>query len=244
MKRLLDIIFSLVGIIIFSPIIFIFGILIWLQDFGNPFYISKRVGKNFKEFNLIKLRSMVLNADKSGVDSTSSNDQRITKIGNIVRKYKLDELMQLFNVLFGNMTLVGPRPNVKSEVDMYTKKEKNLLQVKPGITDFASIVFSDEGNILKNKKDPDITYNQLIRPGKGKLGVFYITNRTIFIDLQIIFLTIFSLISRKKSLNHLVKLLKKINAPLDLINIASRKEKLVPTPPLGSNQIVKKRLKS
>ena len=176
MKRLLDVIFSLAGIIIFSPIIFIFGILIWLQDFGNPFYISKRVGKNFKEFNLIKLRSMVLNADKSGVDSTSSNDKRITKIGNIVRKYKLDELMQLFNVLFGNMTLVGPRPNVKSEVDMYTKKEKTLLQVKPGITDFASIVFSDEGNILKNKKDPDITYNQLIRPGKGKLGIFYIRN--------------------------------------------------------------------
>ena len=131
MKRLLDVIFSLVGIIIFSPIIFIFGILIWLQDFGNPFYISKRVGKNFKEFNLIKLRSMVLNADKSGIDSTSNNDKRITKIGNIVRKYKLDELMQLLNVLLGNMTLVGPRPNVKSEVGLYTKEEQNLLKLSP-----------------------------------------------------------------------------------------------------------------
>ena len=176
---------------------------------------------------------MILNADKSGIDSTSSDDIRITKIGNIVRKYKLDELMQLMNVFLGNMTLVGPRPNVKSEVDLYTKEEQNLLKVKPGITDFASIVFSDEGEILKNKNNPDIAYNQLIRPGKGKLGVFYIRNRTLIIDIQIIFLTILSIFSRKKSLILLVKLLKKINAPIDLINIAGRKQKLVPTPPLG-----------
>ena len=109
------------------------------------------------------------------------------------------------------MTLVGPRPNVKSEVDMYIKK-KNLLKVKPGITDFASIVFSDEGEILKNKNNPDIAYNQLIRPGKGKLGVFYIRNRTLIIDIQIIFLTILSIFSRKKSLILLVRLLEKINA--------------------------------
>ena len=209
--------------------------------FWNPFYISKRVGKNFEEFDLIKLRSMILNADKSGIDSTSNDDIRITKIGNIVRKYKLDELMQLLNVFLGNMTLVGPRPNVKSEVDLYTKEEQNLLKVKPGITDFASIVFSDEGEILKNKKNPDIAYNQLIRPGKGKLGIFYIRNRTLIIDIQIIFLTILSVFSRKKSLILLVRLLEKINAPIDLINIAGRKKKLVPTPPLGSNKIVKKR---
>ena len=241
MKRLLDIIFSLIGILIFFPLIIIFCFLIWLQDFGNPFYISKRVGKNFEEFDLIKLRSMILNADKSGIDSTSNDDTRITKIGNIVRKYKLDELMQLLNVFVGNMTLVGPRPNVKSEVDLYTKEEQNLLKVKPGITDFASIVFSDEGEILKNKNNPDIAYNQLIRPGKGKLGIFYIRNRTLILDIQIIFLTILSIFSRKKSLIFLVRLLEKINAPIDLINIAGRKKKLVPTPPLGSNKIVKKR---
>ena len=241
MKRLLDIIFSLIGILIFSPLIIIFCFLFLLQDFGNPFYISKRVGKNFEEFDLIKLRSMILNADKSGIDSTSNDDTRITKIGNIVRKYKLDELMQLLNVFVGNMTLVGPRPNVKSEVDLYTKEEQNLLKVKPGITDFASIVFSDEGEILKNKNNPDIAYNQLIRPGKGKLGIFYIKNRTLILDIQIIFLTILSIFSRKKSLIFLVRLLEKINAPIDLINIAGRKKKLVPTPPLGSNKIVKKR---
>ena len=241
MKRLSDISFSLIGIIIFLPVIFIFCLLIWLQDFGNPLYVSKRIGKNFKEFNLIKLRSMVLNADKSGVESTSNNDKRITKIGSIVRNYKLDELMQLCNVLLGNMSLVGPRPNVKSEINLYTTKEKHLLSVKPGITDFASIVFSDEGDILKDKKDPDLVYNQLIRPGKGKLGIFYINNRTFFIDILIILLTVLSIFSRKISLNFLTKLLTKMNAPKDLISLASREENLVPMPPVGSNKIVLKR---
>ena len=241
MKRLFDIIFSFIGICIFFPLIFVFCILIWLQDFGNPFYISKRVGKNFEEFDLIKLRSMVLNADKSGIDSTSNNDKRITKIGNIVRKYKLDELMQLLNVFLGNMTLVGPRPNVKSEVDLYTKEEQNLLKVKPGITDFASIVFSDEGDILKNKKNPDLAYNQLIRPGKGKLGIFYISNMTFLLDIQLIFLTILSLFSRNLSLRLLVKILEHKNASKDLLEIASRKVELKPTPPLGAKYIVKQR---
>ena len=242
MKRLFDIIFSSIGIIIFLPIIFIFCVLIWLQDFGNPFYISKRIGKNFKEFDLIKLRSMVLNADKSGVDSTSSNDQRITKIGNIARKYKLDELIQLCNVLLGNMSLVGPRPNVKTETNLYTNEEKHLLSVKPGITDFSSIVFSDEGDILKDKQDPDLAYNQLIRPGKGKLGIFYINNKTFLIDIFIILLTVLSIFSRKKSLNLLKKLLEKMNAPKDLVKLASREEELVPKPPIGSNRIVWNRL--
>ena len=121
---------------------------------------------------MIKLRSMIVNAEKSKVDSTSSNDPRITKIGKIIRKLKLDELSQLFNVFIGEMSLVGPRPNVKRETDLYTKVEKNLLSVKPGITDFASIIFSDESEILKNVDDPDISYNQLIRPWKSRLGLF------------------------------------------------------------------------
>lgn len=242
MKRVSDISLSLIGIIIFLPVIFIFSLLIWLQDFGNPLYVSKRIGKNFKEFNLIKLRSMILNADKSGVESTSNNDQRITRIGSLVRKYKLDELMQLYNVLLGDMSLVGPRPNVKTETNLYTKEEKKLLNVMPGITDFASIVFSDEGNILKDKADPDLAYNQLIRPGKGKLGIFYINNRTFFIDILIILLTVLAIFSRKTSLNLLTKLLVKMNSPKDLVDLACRKKKLVPMPPLGSNKIVLKRL--
>ena len=128
---------------------------------------------------MIKLRSMIVNAEKSKVDSTSSNDPRITKIGKIIRKLKLDELSQLFNVFIGEMSLVGPRPNVKRETDLYTEVEKNLLRVKPGITDFASIIFSDESEILKNVDDPNISYNQLIRPWKSRLGLFYIKKQSI-----------------------------------------------------------------
>ena len=145
--------------------------LVYRQDKESPFYMAPRVGRNNTIFKMAKLRSMVSNADKSGVDSTSANDSRITPIGHKIRKYKLDELTQLWNVFIGDMSLVGPRPNVQRDVDLYTKDEKNLLNVRPGITDFSSIVFSDEGDILKDKKDPDLSYNQLIRPWKSRLGL-------------------------------------------------------------------------
>ncbi|VVM17401.1 hypothetical protein BSPWISOXPB_2715 [uncultured Gammaproteobacteria bacterium] len=119
----------------------------WKQDKKSPFYMAPRVGRNNIIFKMVKLRSMVSNADSSGVDSTSANDSRITPIGHKIRKYKLDEITQLWNVLIGDMSLVGPRPNVKNETDLYTSVEEKLLLVKPGITDFSSIVFSDEGDI-------------------------------------------------------------------------------------------------
>ena len=149
---------------------------------------------------MVKLRSMVINADKSGVDSTGSNDRRITRVGHFIRRYKLDEVTQLWNVLKGDMSLVGPRPNVKRETDLYTKQERRLVEVRPGITDFASIVFSDEGDILKDQTDPDIAYNQLIRPGKSLLGLFYIEHGTLWIDLQLIFLTAVVIASRRRAL--------------------------------------------
>ena len=172
MKRIFDLVFSSIGLFIFSPIILFACLGIYYQDKHSPFYIAKRTGKNGKSFNMIKLRSMIINAEKNKVDSTSANDPRITKIGKVIRKLKLDEISQLFNVLVGEMSLVGPRPNVKRETDLYTKVEKNLLKVQPGITDFASIIFSDESDILKNVDDPDISYNQLIRPWKSRLGLF------------------------------------------------------------------------
>ena len=144
-KRIFYIVTALAGLIFLSPALILIILAIWLQDFKSPFYISERVGKNEKTFRIIKLRSMIVGADKKGVDSTSANDSRITTVGKIVRKYKLDELSQLFNVIKGDMSLVGPRPNVKRETDIYTVEEKKLLAVKPGITDFASIVFADEG---------------------------------------------------------------------------------------------------
>ena len=173
-KRVFDFTAAFSGLLIFSPFLTVVIITIWLQDFKSPFYISDRVGKNEKVFSIVKLRSMVVDADKTGVDSTASNDARITVVGHVIRKYKLDELSQLWNVLKGDMSLVGPRPNVQRETNLYTQKEKELLQVKPGITDFASIVFADEGQILSDKENPDLAYNQLIRPGKSELGLFYI----------------------------------------------------------------------
>src|SRR5205085_5451329 len=172
MKRLFDIICAAAGLVLTSPILLPVMFLIWRQDGFSPFYIAARVGRRESLFHMVKLRSMVKNADKSGVDSTSMDDRRITRVGQFVRKYKLDELTQLWNVLRGEMSLVGPRPNVKRETDLYTREEKRLLTVRPGITDFASIVFSDEGEILAGQPDPDIAYNQLIRPGKSRLGIF------------------------------------------------------------------------
>ena len=130
---------------------------------------------------MIKIRSMKVNADLSGVDSTANDDSRITLVGKIIRKFKIDELAQLINVFLGQMSFVGPRPNVERETSLYTTEEKKLLNLKPGITDISSIVFSDEGDILEGRDDPDITYNQLIRPGKSKLGIFYIENSNIFL---------------------------------------------------------------
>ena len=181
---------------------------------------------------------MVINADKKGIDSTSLNDERITRIGHFIRSYKLDELSQLWNVFKGDMSLVGPRPNVKRETDLYTSTERELLSVTPGITDFASIVFADEGEILSGLKDPDISYNQLIRPGKSELGLFYISHQSFLLDIFILILTIITIFSRAMSLSLLTYTLKKLGAKTELIELAGRKKPLVPMPPPGASKIV------
>lgn len=241
MKRVFDFLLAFIGLIIASPILIPVIFLVWIQDWHSPFYVAPRVGKNEKPFKMLKLRSMIVNADKSGVDSTSSNDKRITGVGKFIRKYKLDELSQLWNVLIGDMSLVGPRPNVKRETDLYTSEEKFLLKVKPGITDFSSIVFSDEGDILKDHSDPDIAYNQLIRPGKSMLGIFYIIHRNFLIDIKLIYLTIVAIISKEKALSSVVNILKKLGANNILVEIASRKNQLIPMPPPGTKNIVTNR---
>ena len=237
-KRLFDIAVSAFGLLIASPILLPVIALVWVQDRHSPFYISYRVGKNEKLFKMIKLRSMVVNADKSGVDSTSSNDSRITPIGHFIRNYKLDELTQLWNVLLGDMSLVGPRPNVKSEVNIYTAEEKILLSARPGITDFASIIFSDEGEILADKEDPDLAYNQLIRPWKSRLGLIYIKNYSMLTDVQIIIFTVIAILSKEKALQWVVSKLIILNADIELIEISKRTSDLYPFPPPGSSEIV------
>jgi len=225
-KVIVDKILSFIVLIIFLPFIMIFLLSIFLSDFSNPIYISDRVGKDFKKFKLFKIRSMINNASSTGVTSTSNNDNRITPLGKYIRKFKFDEILQLINVIIGDMSLVGPRPQIESEVKLYSDFEKGLLSVKPGITDFSSIIFSDEGEILKNSSNPNKDYNDLIRPWKSKYGIFYIKHMSFKIDIILIFLTILSIFNRKLSLNLLSNILKKKGAEVNLIEIAKRERSL------------------
>lgn len=241
MKRLLDFAASALGLIALSPVLLLFIFLVWLQDKSSPFYVAPRIGLHGDPFRMVKLRSMTVDADKTGVDSTGDNDFRITPVGRLIRKYKVDELMQLWNVLIGDMSLVGPRPNVKRETDMYTSVERALLDVKPGITDFSSIVFADEGRILRDCPDPDISYHQLIRPGKSSLGLFYIKHRSTALDLKIIMITLLSLFSRDFALRANCYVLRRLHAPPELLRIAARRGPLVPTPPPGCTSVITSR---
>jgi lipopolysaccharide/colanic/teichoic acid biosynthesis glycosyltransferase len=241
MKRLIDIIVSVAGLLLISPVLIPVIFLVWKQDRKSPFYIASRVGIDERLFSMVKLRSMVVDADKSGVDSTSANDARITPIGHFIRKYKLDELTQLWNVFLGDMSLVGPRPNVKIETDLYTQEEKILLSVRPGITDLASIVFSDEGEILADKEDPDLSYNQLIRPWKSRLGLIYINKQSILLDIQIIIYTAVGILSKPRSISWVVSKLQAFKVENDIVAIAKRDAPLYPFPPPGANEVVSKR---
>ena len=238
LKRIFDVVASGMGLVLASPLLLPVIFLVWWHDKHSPFYIADRVGKGDRSFKMIKLRSMVINADKSGVDSTGANDNRITAVGRFIRRYKLDELTQLWNVFKGDMSLVGPRPNVRRETDLYTSVERELINVKPGITDIASIVFSDEGDILKDQADPDIAYNQLIRPGKSALGLIYIQNQSILLDIKLCILTVVAIISRQKSLAGIHNILLNLRAPDHVVQLALRKQDLVPMPPPGSKNIV------
>ncbi|HXE14575.1 MAG TPA: sugar transferase [Bryobacteraceae bacterium] len=196
-KRLFDLVISLVGIVILSPVMAIIAILIKLNSPGPIVYAGHRVGKGGKPFRLLKFRTMVVNADKIGGPSTSDDDPRVTKIGHILRRYKLDEIPQLFNVLKGEMSLVGPRPEVAAEVALYSPEERNLLNVAPGITDWASIRFHNEGEILKGSADPHRTYQEKIRPEKIRLGLEYVQEHSFFVDVKILLSTFGTLVKTR-----------------------------------------------
>ncbi len=189
-KRLFDIISSTFGLFILSPVLIIISVIIKLYDGGTVLYKAPRVGLNGKMFKMYKFRSMVVNADKIGASSTTKSDPRITPIGRFVRKTKIDEIPQLINVFLGQMSVVGPRPEVKFFTDKFTQEEKAILTVKPGITDFASVWNSDEGKILEGAEDPDKAYEELIWPEKKRLQLKYVAENNFVIDIKIIFLTL------------------------------------------------------
>ena len=189
-KRLFDIIFSITGIIILSPFLLLISIVIILTSAGGAFYRQVRVGKNSKEFKLIKFRTMRAGADKSGQLTVGMRDSRITVIGYYLRKYKLDELPQLFNVFIGDMSFVGPRPEVPRYVALYDAEQKTVLNVKPGITDYASIVYSEENELLAKAENPEELYITKVMPAKLKLNLRYINEMSLATDLKIILKTI------------------------------------------------------
>lgn len=192
-KRLFDVFFSTLGILILSPVLLIISFLIKLDSKGNILYLQNRVGKSGKIFRILKFRTMVTNADKLGLLTLGDGDNRITKVGRILRKTKLDEIPQLFNVFLGEMSFVGPRPEVKKYVNLYTNAQKEILKLKPGITDYASIKYIDESVILGNSEDPEKTYINTIMPHKIKLNKKYLHKQSLVYDIKIIFLTLFKI---------------------------------------------------
>ncbi len=242
MKRLLDVVTASAALLLFSPLFIVFSAAIWLQDFRSPFYVAARTGRKSMPFRMVKFRSMLARADRTAVDSTAANDPRITPLGRFLRRFKLDELPQLWNVFRGEMSLVGPRPNVKRETDIYTAAERDLLRVRPGITDLSSIVFSDEAEILRGSDDPDIRYNQLIRPWKSRLGLLYVERcGSVLLDLYLIFLTIMSAVDRPATLVRVSVLVRQLGGDDELVAVALRREELRAAPPPGATSIVTSR---
>lgn len=189
-KRLFDIFFSLLGLIVLFPFFLIISFLILVDSKGGIFYFQRRVGKDNVDFDLIKFRTMKTDSDKKGLLTVGSNDNRITKVGYYLRKYKIDELPQLVNVLNGTMSFVGPRPEVRKYVDLYSNEQQQVLKVKPGITDYASLEYFNENDLLAKSDNPEQTYIKEVMPAKIELNKKYIDKPTIAKDFKIIFKTI------------------------------------------------------
>ena len=194
MIRFCDIVLSCLGLLLLSPLFVVVAVWIVIDNPGPVFYRQMRVGKDGKDFGLLKFRSMRVGADKSSLITIGEHDSRVTRAGYYIRKYKLDELPQLWNVLTGDMSLVGPRPEVRRYVDMYTDEQRQVLTVRPGITAYASIEYIDENRLLAQAEDPDRTYIEEILPAKIALNMRYIKHQTLGEYMKIIFLTLAKII--------------------------------------------------
>lgn len=189
MKRLFDILFSGCGLLMLSPLFIVVAIWIKLDSKGPVFYRQTRVGRGNKDFRLYKFRSMRVDADKQGLLTVGGHDSRVTRSGYFIRKYKLDELPQLINVFVGDMSLVGPRPEVRRYVDMYSEEQLHVLDVRPGITDAASIKYRNENDLLAAAADPEKYYIEVIMPDKLSINLEYVQHHSLLNDLKLIFKT-------------------------------------------------------
>ena len=193
MKRVFDIFCSFFGLLVLSPLLLIVALLVVTTSRGGVFYRQVRVGKDFRNFKILKFRSMRPDSDKKGLLTVGSKDNRVTKVGYFIRKYKIDELPQLINVFVGDMSFVGPRPEVPKYVEMYNEEQRKVLSVRPGITDYASIEYRNENDILAKSDNPEQTYIDEVMPAKLKLNLRYISEMSFKTDLKIIFGTIFKI---------------------------------------------------
>lgn len=189
-KRFFDLIFSIIGLVVLSPLLLVISLLIAIGSKGGVFYLQKRVGLTNKDFYIIKFRTMYSGSDKKGLLTIGDQDSRITKTGKWLRKYKLDELPQFINILKGDMSFVGPRPEVRKYVDLYTPEQQLVLTVRPGLTDFASLKYINENEILSSYPDPEKAYVEIIMPAKLALNLSYIKERNLVMDFVIILKTI------------------------------------------------------
>lgn len=190
MKRSFDIVFSLIGLIILLPLFIVVGLLIKLTSSGPVFYYQTRVGYKGMDFRLFKFRTMKVDADKNGLLTVGGRDPRVTSIGYYLRKFKIDELPQLINVLNGTMSFVGPRPEVRKYVDLYTEEQRKVLLLKPGITDYASLEYFSENDLLARSSDPEATYINEVMPAKLKLNLKYMNDVGLYTDVKLILRTI------------------------------------------------------
>lgn len=189
MKRLIDICLSLLALVLLSPLFLVIGIAIILESKGGMFFMQERVGKEFQLFNLYKFRSMRPNVEHLGQITVGERDPRITTVGYFLRKYKLDELPQLWNILKGDMSFVGPRPEVSYYVDQYSEEQRRLLSIRPGLTDFASLYYFEEAKLLANSDHPEKTYTEFVMPKKLNYSLMYMDQQSILLDIKLIIIT-------------------------------------------------------
>ncbi len=195
-KRIFDIVFSATGLILLAPILLLIALLIKLDSKGPVLFIQGRVGKNNRDFNIYKFRTMQVQSEKGGLLTLGNNDSRITKIGYFLRRYKIDEFPQLINILKGDMSFVGPRPELRYYVNFYNEDDMKIFQVRPGITGLASLKYRNEVELLKTAKDPETFFIETIIPDKLKFNKEYIKRRSFFFDLKLIVLTVVKVITK------------------------------------------------
>ncbi len=196
MKRLFDIFASGIGLLVLSPLFLVVAIWIKCDSKGPVFYKQQRVGRGNKDFWLYKFRSMRPGSDKQGLITVGGRDPRVTRSGYFIRKYKLDELPQLINVFIGDMSLVGPRPEVRKYVEMYTPAQMHVLDVRPGITDLASIRYRNENELLEQADDPDRYYVEVIMQDKLKINLEYVAKHSFWYDIKLIFMTFWEIVAK------------------------------------------------